>query len=1193
MKGHRKRSVQDVGCGFVPPPHTLTKSVSMSAISPRDLDDLTCAAAGSQECSISEEDPAPLRSDLEVRGTKVSRTFSYLKSKMSKKSKEKDRDKNKDGKEKEKKSSNGHLFSSTLTPPPSPCLQCNRPISTKDALTCTMFMMSTLSRFMPHGRSLKLPRGGEEKDRDKNKDGKEKEKKSSNGHLFSSTLTPPPSPCLQCNRPISTKDALTCTNCNVHVHKGCRDGLPVCAKVKMKQQTVTDSAPPPGVLSRGKSASARERPWSTFLLPEDQAPLPVPPPRKNPTIMPFNSGSLSKSISITNIAGHSDDAPLKALKILSQSTDSLNKMGKVNESTESLTDEGTELMDGHLMAEFEADVKELEADSWSFTVDKKYLKQLKKDVIKRQDVIYGSNADKIKKVYGKFCSRHNEAVNVYKELHTRDKRFQAFIKKKMSSAVVRRLSIPECILLVTQRITKYPVLLQRLLQHTREPEEEQADVAEALRQMKEVLTGVDSKVNEYEKRRRLKEVYSRTDSKSIMRMKSGQMFAREDLIRGRKLLHDGPLQLKNAAGRLKDVQALLLSDVFVFLQEKDQKYVFASLDQRSTVISLQKLIVREVANEERGLFFITAGIEKPEMVEVHASSKDERNTWMQLIQNATTSIDKDDDEGIPSENEEDKRLQESKTKEMRDQLQKKDEQIVNLLEEKMRLFRELCDCTNQDEASLRNRMLFRATSDDVTKGEPIIKDALKEGETRNDRRREAREEQRASDGGFVIRRIGDVLLDQVTGSNADKIKKVYGKFCSRHNEAVNVYKELHTRDKRFQAFIKKKMSSAVVRRLSIPECILLVTQRITKYPVLLQRLLQHTREPEEEQADVAEALRQMKEVLTGVDSKVNEYEKRRRLKEVYSRTDSKSIMRMKSGQMFAREDLIRGRKLLHDGPLQLKNAAGRLKDVQALLLSDVFVFLQEKDQKYVFASLDQRSTVISLQKLIVREVANEERGLFFITAGIEKPEMVEVHASSKDERNTWMQLIQNATTSIDKDDDEGIPSENEEDKRLQESKTKEMRDQLQKKDEQIVNLLEEKMRLFRELCDCTNQDEASLRNRMLFRATSDDVTKGEPIIKDALKEVETLQELVNSSIVGQQVCVGQEDSSVCSGSVSLPRRAETFGGFDCHQMNISKNGDREEADDLRRTESDSVLKKGGTANLLLLHKRNSEEMKGD
>lgn len=61
-------------------------------------------------------------------------------------------------------------------------------------------------------------------------------------------------------------------------------------------------------------------------------------------------------------------------------------------------------------------------------------------------------------------------------------------------------------------------------------------------------------------------------------------------------------------------------------------------DQRATAISLQKLIVREVAHEERGLFLITAGIANPEMVEVHASSREERNTWMQLIQDAMHSM---------------------------------------------------------------------------------------------------------------------------------------------------------------------------------------------------------------------------------------------------------------------------------------------------------------------------------------------------------------------------------------------------------------------------------------------------------------------------------------------------------------------------------------------------------------------------
>lgn len=64
-------------------------------------------------------------------------------------------------------------------------------------------------------------------------------------------------------------------------------------------------------------------------------------------------------------------------------------------------------------------------------------------------------------------------------------------------------------------------------------------------------------------------------------------------------------------------------------------------------------------------------------------------------------------------------------------LQKKDEQIVCLLEEKIHIFRELGDCSHlpEDTAALvRERMMFRATPDDITKGEPIIQDALREGE---------------------------------------------------------------------------------------------------------------------------------------------------------------------------------------------------------------------------------------------------------------------------------------------------------------------------------------------------------------------------------------------------------------------------------------------------------------------------------
>lgn len=43
------------------------------------------------------------------------------------------------------------------------------------------------------------------------------------------------------------------------------------------------------------------------------------------------------------------------------------------------------------MSDFATDEKEFEADSWSLAVDNNYLQQHKKDVMKRQDVIYGEH----------------------------------------------------------------------------------------------------------------------------------------------------------------------------------------------------------------------------------------------------------------------------------------------------------------------------------------------------------------------------------------------------------------------------------------------------------------------------------------------------------------------------------------------------------------------------------------------------------------------------------------------------------------------------------------------------------------------------------------------------------------------------------------------------------------------------------
>ncbi|XP_068552371.1 A-kinase anchor protein 13 isoform X2 [Anas acuta] len=866
---------------LIPKSKTLFSIGSSSSDEEEELDSAPAfgGPAGSLVQSISEESSSVPSGKS---ATKVSRTFSYLKNKMSssKKSKEKEKDKEKT------------------------------------------------------------------KEKDKDSKEKEKDKKLLNGHLFTATSVVAQATCYHCMKPFN-KDSYYCANCNAIVHKGCKESFASCAKVKMKPQKgmlqAHDTSSLPTVTMRNKSGKTylkrkqedgcncrislptgsqpKERPRSAILAPDENTVTSIFNNRRSQ-----QTTALSKSVSIQNIAGvGNDDSLIHTWKFLSQSTDSLHKISRVNESMESLVDEGADMNEGQLMGDLELDSKLLEAESWSQVVDSKFLQQQNKDVVKRQDVIY-------------------ELMQT--EMHH-----------------VRTLKI-------------------------------------------------------------MNDVYS--------------------------------------AGMLKELQY-------------DQQIV---------------------------------------------------------------------DKIFPC--------------------------LENLLHIHSHFFQ---------------RILERK------------KESLADKSEKN----------------FVIKRIGDILVNQFSGENAERMKKTYGKFCGHHNEAVNNFKDLYSKDKRFQAFVKKKMSSSLVRRLGISECILLVTQRITKYPVLLQRILQYTKENEVEHEDLTQSLNLVKDVIAAVNSKVSNYEKKTRLDEIYNRTDSKSIMRMKSGQMFAREDL-RHRKLIRDGPVSLKNAAGRLKEVQAVLLSDMLIFLQEKDQKYVFASLDQKSTVISLKKLIVREVAHEEKGLFLISMGVKDPEMVEVHASSKEERNGWKEIIQDTIYTMDKDEDEGVPCESEFEKKVSDTRVRALKEQLHQKDKQILVLLEEKTKIFRDMADTSAQEDMP-GSRLLFRANTEEAPKGEAIMKTAINEVELLQDLVNRSLgcaLGQQVSTTIDQEGV--GPISLPRRAETFGGFDSHQMNASKSKQKggvsscrevegprtwrrreggvkdegDDAQDLRRTESDSILKKGGNANLMFMLKRNNE-----
>uniref|UniRef100_H3DD59 Rho guanine nucleotide exchange factor (GEF) 28a n=1 Tax=Tetraodon nigroviridis TaxID=99883 RepID=H3DD59_TETNG len=338
---------------------------------------------------------------------------------------------------------------------------------------------------------------------------------------------------------------------------------------------------------------------------------------------------------------------------------------------------------------------------------------------------------------------------------------------------------------------------------------------------------------------------------------------------------------------------------------------------------------------------------------------------------------------------------------------------------------------------------------------------------------------------YFINQIGDVLLQQFSDENAETMKEVYGEFCSHHMEAVNVFKELLQQNKKLQNFVKQQSNNSLVRRRGLPEFILLVTQRITKYPLLLERMLQYTQEGCQEHFDLSCSLAQIRDIITAVDLTVDKYEKCQELQEVLARLENKSTAKLKNGKVFRKQDLhSKHRDLQHKGLVYWKTATGRLKDTLALLLTDVLVFLQEKDQRFIFAAVDQKPPVIPLQKLIVREVANEERGMFLISASAVGPEMYEVHTTSKDERNSWMRHIRQAVESCpEEEEEEDKCAETEEARRTAEAralKIAKFQEALLGHDQQICNTLEEKLQLYAELTDLTLSSPEPVAHRHLL-----------------------------------------------------------------------------------------------------------------
>ncbi|XP_022086949.1 A-kinase anchor protein 13-like [Acanthaster planci] len=417
--------------------------------------------------------------------------------------------------------------------------------------------------------------------------------------------------------------------------------------------------------------------------------------------------------------------------------------------------------------------------------------------------------------------------------------------------------------------------------------------------------------------------------------------------------------------------------------------------------------------------------------------------------------------------------------------------------------------------------------------------------------------------GQPVETIGDVLVNQFDKENGKRMMEAYAFLCSRQIEAVALYKELYKTDRKFQAFIKKCSTNALCRRWSIPECILSVTNRLTKYHLLIGAIIKPSKGTKVDKSEIPnlqKALQLIKNICQDVNVQVKEYERHQRLMEIYNKLEARSTGILKSGKKFKKSDLLSSnRKLRHEGELKWKSARGRLTEVVAVVLSDVIIFLQENNQKYTFASQDNKPPVINLYKLMVRDVAIDKCSMYLISPNKIAPEMYEVNCDTPEKRKRWKEILEQAIHDCP-DEDEGVgeDAETDEEKRAAEAraaKIKKLLEQMQEKDNQLNEIMEEKAKLVEELKDTLSKDDAlgTLKSSVIVDSDAQ-MQEAKQILLAAIAEAHRLTTAVYSAGVGltrSASSAGERESGLFQ-APALPKRAETFGGFDKQQGAVAK-----------------------------------------
>uniref|UniRef100_A0A8C8JLX6 Rho guanine nucleotide exchange factor (GEF) 11 n=1 Tax=Oncorhynchus tshawytscha TaxID=74940 RepID=A0A8C8JLX6_ONCTS len=239
----------------------------------------------------------------------------------------------------------------------------------------------------------------------------------------------------------------------------------------------------------------------------------------------------------------------------------------------------------------------------------------------------------------------------------------------------------------------------------------------------------------------------------------------------------------------------------------------------------------------------------------------------------------------------------------------------------------------------------------------------------------------------IVQGIGDIMLARFEGVAGEEFQEQASHLCSQQSQALELIKNKQRKDPRFAHIIQECEASPHCRRLQLKDLLVSETQRLTKYPLLLDNILKHTEAGSTDLPPLQQAQACCRGILQAVNEVVRETEHRQRLNQYQRRLDPTLDFSSNTYPMISLD--LTSKRMIHEGPLTWKVSKDKTLEIQALLLSDLLVLLQRGPDDRLLLRCPSRflggggggsgdtkasfSPVIQLDSLLVRSVATGKR----------------------------------------------------------------------------------------------------------------------------------------------------------------------------------------------------------------------------